>query len=92
MEHVGSLGGGGHIEHTSFSQDVYANLPNAGPHFVHGLPIRGVQPSLNEAQLETGSTPGFCRKLPEVLKAGADKLQGLHIPNYISLLIGYQYT
>jgi hypothetical protein len=74
MKYIDSLSELGNIEYPPFSQYVYANLPDAGAHFAHGLPIRGGQPSLNEAQLETGSAPGFCRKLPEVIQAGADEL------------------
>ena len=66
---------------------MYANLSDAGTHFVHGLPIRGIQPSLNEAQLETGSAPGFCRKHSDVFQARTDELQTFHRADYISLLM-----
>jgi hypothetical protein len=78
VKHIDSLSELGNIEDPPFSQYVYANLPDTGTHFVQGLPIRGVQPSLNEAQLKTSSTPGFCRKIPEIIQAGADELKRLH--------------
>jgi hypothetical protein len=87
LKHIDHLRELSHIEHTLFPQNMDANLPDAGAHFAQGLPIRGIQSSLNETQLESGSTPGFCRKRSKIIQAGADELQRLHDGHYISLFI-----
>jgi hypothetical protein len=87
MKHIDGLGKLGHIEHAPFAQHVYSNLPDAGTHLFHGLLIRWCQTTLNKAQLETSRTPGFCRKLPEVVKTGTDELQRFHARDYIRCVI-----
>lgn len=87
VQHVDSLGKFGHIEQAPFSENMDTNLSHIGAHFVQGLPIRRVQPSLNETQLETDYSPSFCRELSEVIKARTDEFQAFHEIKYISLLI-----
>jgi hypothetical protein len=87
MQHVDGLGELSHIEHASFSQDMYSNLPDAGAYLFHGFPVRRLQTTLNKSQFKTRCTPGFCRKIPEVVETGTDELQGFHVQNYISFFI-----
>jgi len=88
MKHIDGLGELGHIEHAPLAQHVYSNLPDAGTHLFHGLPIRWLQATLNKTQLETSRTTGFCRELFEVVETGTDELQRFYVRDYIRFVIG----
>ena len=88
MKHIDGLGELGHIEHAPFTQHMYPDLSGAGAHLFHGLPVRRLQTTLDEAQFETGRTAGFCRELFEVVETGANELQRLQVRDYIRFAIG----
>jgi hypothetical protein len=89
MEHINCFSKCGHIDHPPLTKYVNANFSYSRSDLPHWFPVAGFQSVLNSPEVEPCSTPGFIRKISNVIQAGPHEFQRLraHLGYYISFYI-----
>ena len=66
------------VDDAPFPEDVDADLPRPRAGIRDRLPIGRVETTLDRIELKPRISSGSCREPPEVHKAGAQEVEGLH--------------
>jgi hypothetical protein len=66
---------------------TYTDLLSAGSDRGHGLPVEGLEPTLQPIELESGSAPRAIGESPQDVQGIAKKVERLHAIEYIGTCI-----